>query len=70
MEGRVMYSSLSLTIRAGTAQSVQRIGCWLNGPGIESPFSAHVQTALEVHPASCTMVQGLFPGGKAAWAWR
>jgi hypothetical protein len=27
-------------------------------------FYAHVQTGPEVHPASCTMGTGLFPGGK------
>jgi len=38
----------------------------LDGPGIESRwearFSAPVQTGPEVHPASCTMGTGSFPG--------
>ena len=32
-------------------------------------FSAPVQTGPGVYPASCTMVTGSFPGGKAAGAW-
>jgi hypothetical protein len=46
----------------------------LDGPGIEAPvgarFSAPVQTGPGAHPASYTMVPGLFPEGKAAGAWR
>ena len=42
----------------------------LDGPGIESRwgarFSTHVQTGPEVHPASCTMGTGSFPGVKRA----
>ena len=38
----------------------------LDGPGIESRwgarFSAPVQTSPEIHPASCTMSAGSFPG--------
>ena len=41
-----------------------------DGPGIESPgglrFSVPVQTGPGVHLASCAMVAGLIPGGKAA----
>jgi len=33
-------------------------------------FSAPVQTCSEAHPAFYTTVPGLFPGGKAAEAWR
>jgi len=36
----------------------------LDGPGIESRFSAPVQTGPEAHPASCAMGTGSFPGGK------
>ena len=43
-------------------------GYRLDGPGIESwwegaRFSAPVQTSPGVHPASCTMGTGSFPGG-------
>ena len=42
----------------------------LDGPGIESQwgarFSAPIQTGPEVHPASCTMGSGSFPGRKDA----
>jgi hypothetical protein len=34
----------------------------LDGPGIESRFSAPAQTGPEAHPASCTMGTGSFPG--------
>ena len=47
---------------------------WLDGPGIESRwrvrFSASVQTGPGAHPASYTIGMGVFPGGKAAGAWR
>jgi len=43
-------------------------GYGLDGPGIESRlgarFSALVQTGPGVHPASCTMGTGSFPGVK------
>ena len=43
-------------------------GYGLDGPGIESRwgarFSAPVQTGPGVHPASCTMGTGSFPGIK------
>jgi hypothetical protein len=43
-------------------------GYALDGPGIESRwgarFSAHVQTGLGAHPASCTMATESFPGVK------
>ena len=44
-------------------------GYGLDGPGIESRwgarFSAPVQSGLGVHPASCTMGTGSFPGVKS-----
>ena len=44
-------------------------GYGLDGPGIESRwgtrFSAPVQTGPGVHPASCTMSTGSFPGVKS-----
>ena len=43
-------------------------GCGLEGPWIESRwgarFSAPVQTGPGAHPASCTLGDGCFPGGK------
>ena len=43
-------------------------GIRMDGPGIESRwgarFSAPVQTGTVVHPASCTMDTGSFPGVK------
>ena len=46
----------------------------MDGPGIESRwearFSGPVQTGPGAHPASCTMGDRVFPGGKAAGAWR
>jgi hypothetical protein len=33
-------------------------------------FSAPYQTGPEAHPSSYSMLPGLFPGGKAAGAWR
>jgi len=43
-------------------------GYGLGGPGIESRwgarFTAPVQTDPGVHPASCTMSTGSFPGAK------
>ena len=44
-------------------------GYGLDGPGIESRwgarFSAPLQTGPGVHPASCTMGAGFFPGVKS-----
>ena len=46
-------------------------GYGLGGPGIESRwearFSAPAQTGPGVHPASCTMGTGSFPGVKSGW---
>jgi hypothetical protein len=66
---RVNWTSGS---RDGVVSIATRYG--LKGPGIESRwgarFSAPIQTGSEVHPASCTMGTGSFPGVKAAGAWR
>ena len=46
----------------------------LDGPGIKSRsrarFSAPIQTGPGAHTASYTMGTVIFPGGKAAGAWR
>jgi hypothetical protein len=56
-------SSVDIAIRYG-----------LDGKGIESRcgegFSAPVQTGRGAHPAAHTMSTGIFPGSKAAGAWR
>ena len=60
--------------RSGSGSSVGiATGYGLDGPGIESRwetrFSAPVQTDSGVHPASCTMGTGPFPGIDAPGAW-
>jgi hypothetical protein len=54
-------------VKSGTGSSVGiATGYELDGPGIESRwgarFSTPVQTGPGVHPASCTMGTGSFPG--------
>jgi len=41
-----------------------------SNPGGTARYSAPVQTYPAAHPTSCNGVPGLFPGGKAAEAWR
>ena len=45
----------------------------LDGPGIESPYGREFphpsRPALEATQQPIQWVEGLFPGGKAAWAW-
>ena len=55
------------------AQSVQRLATGLAVRGWNpggARYSAPVQTGPGPHPTSCTMGTALFPGGKAAGAWR
>ena len=62
---------LKRQVESGPDSSVGTVtGYGLDGPGIESRwggarFSAPVQTGPGVHPASCTMGPGFFPGVKS-----
>jgi hypothetical protein len=69
-----LYGLLLSTSWAGIAQSYSyslQAGRSGDGIPVKARFSAPVQTEPGAHPASCTMSAGsLFPGGKAAGAWR
>jgi len=66
------YWTLAISGIVGRDSSVVlATGYGLDGPGIESrwggraKFSAPIQTGHRVHPASCTMDTGSFPGVKS-----
>ena len=66
---QVIINTRNLGFPCGPGSSVGiSTDYWLDGPGIESRwgarFSALVQTGPGVHPASCTMGTGPFPGAK------
>ena len=63
-----------LRAAAGKAHSVQRLATgltvWGSNPGGGRDFPHPSIPAPGAHPASCTMGNRVFPGGKAAGAWR
>ena len=67
--GHLLKVYLYLRIVAGIAYSVSDM-LRAEPPPVGARFSIRVQTTPEDDADSCTMCPDLFPGGKAARAWR
>jgi len=72
--GKLIFLHTLPTSWAGIAQSLWRLatGWTIRGsnPGWGARFTAPVQTGPEAHPTSYNNGYRVFPGGKAAGAWR